>query len=65
MKKQNIKSLRLNKKSIFNFQTIELKGGRTGNACGPSKNCQFVTVVHTCGYSCVYNCSLSIIQCNG
>jgi hypothetical protein len=52
MKKQEIKSLVLHKKSISKFTQPVIKGGRTGAACYASKNCQFETqVIFECRYS--------------
>ncbi|WP_046759105.1 hypothetical protein [Kordia jejudonensis] len=62
MKKQNLTSLTLNKKSISNLQIGEVKGGlktwvntecRT-ETCPPSERCEPVTIRPTCNYnSCV------------
>ena len=63
MKKQHLKSLKLNKKSISNFNSSTLKGGRKTwiNAecasvvtCPQSIKCEPVTIQETCNYnSCV------------
>ncbi len=62
MKKQNIKSLKLNKKSISNFSSTTIIGGRitwvnaecATETCPRSVNCEPVTIQKTCNYySCV------------
>jgi hypothetical protein len=63
MKKQHLKSLKLNKKSISNFNMISVKGGiktwrnaecRTEVTCPRSLKCEPATVQETCNYnSCV------------
>ncbi len=41
MKKRNLKSLKLNKKSISNFKSQKINGGLTGTRCKPSEtHCQ-------------------------
>lgn len=62
MKKQQMKSLTLNKSSISNLQLQEVKGGRTGGACVNTYTCP-QTVVHTCQLTDVRTCTLSVIQC--
>ena len=59
MKKQNLKSLTLNKKSISNLHIGEIKGGIktwlnaecATNTCEPSLKCEPAS--RTCYYSCV------------
>jgi hypothetical protein len=63
MKKQNFKSLLLNRNTISNFDLEEINGGISGGACGPSSQCQYETVVHSCNYSDLRTCSLSYVQC--
>ncbi|WP_046743722.1 hypothetical protein [Kordia zhangzhouensis] len=62
MKKQNFKSLKLNKKSISNFEITGISGGITGHhwTCNPShvdSKCCPATVVHTCNYSDERTCT--------
>jgi hypothetical protein len=64
MKKQNLTSLSLKKNTISNFNKVEeIKGGISGTACVPSRNCHY-TVVHTCNNSDLRTCTLSYVQCN-
>ena len=65
MKKQNLTSLSLKKNTISNFKEVEIKGGISGGACGSKTACQQASVVHTCNYSDLRTCTMSIIHCAG
>lgn len=69
MKKQNLKNLSLNKKSISNFAQDEVSGG-TGisvnfNSCTGMATCANCTEdCHTSPYETVYFCVRSINVCS-
>ncbi|WP_159099267.1 hypothetical protein [Aquimarina spinulae] len=48
MKKKNLKSLKLNKKSISKLGLTQVKGGATGGCSGPSE----ISCVNTCPAKC-------------
>ncbi|MBC8756812.1 hypothetical protein H2O64_19215 [Kordia sp. YSTF-M3] len=48
MKKQNLKSLKLKKHTISNFNTEEINGGVTGSRCLISYNCTIPETLISC-----------------
>jgi hypothetical protein len=52
MKKQNVKSLKLSKKSISNLTQNQLKGGDFTITCGPTCEITGANKANTCYFSC-------------
>lgn len=63
MKKKNIRPLKLNKKSISNFDTIKLKGGVTDPSGDPMYTCVISCVVCPDPVSTFCNTNTDQVEC--
>jgi hypothetical protein len=59
MKKQNLRSLKLQKNTISSFQQIGINGGEDNT---PSRRCPD-TKARSCQYSAIVSCSDSVAHC--